>query len=95
MTRLDEPHVIGGFDRVQGEVRVTAQVDHVLGPNEKVSVIRVLRGVPPTPLEMNTIRDALKSNMLNAAEAMGMTLSEDDIEVSHPTVVVRTLAIWK
>jgi hypothetical protein len=95
MTRLDEPNVIGGFDRVQGEVRVIAQVDHVLRPDERESVIRVLKGVPPTPLEMTTIRDALKDNMLQAASGFGLTLSEADVEVSHPTVVVRTLAIWK
>lgn len=95
MTRLDDVHVIGGFDRVQGEVRVAAQVDQILGPSEKVSVIRVLKGVPPTPLELNTIREALRGNLLGAAEGMGISLREDDIEVSHPTVVVKTLAMWK
>jgi len=94
MARLDENYVIGGFDRVQGEYHVIAQVDRVLRNDEQVSVIRVLRDVPPTPLEMNTIKTALK-NMVSAAGNMGLSLNEDDLEVSHPTVVVRSLAIYK
>jgi hypothetical protein len=92
--RLDDQYVIGGLDNIQGRFSVIAQVDTLLDGDERVSAIRVLRDVPPTPLEVETAREAL-TEMIEAATGLGVQMNEQDITFSSPAVLIRPLAIYK
>jgi hypothetical protein len=92
--RLDEQYIIGGLDNIQGRFTVVAQVDTLLDGDDKVSAIRVLRDVPPTPLEIETAREAL-TEMIEVAGELGVQMDEQDITYSSPAVLIRPLAIYK
>lgn len=94
LARLDERFMIGGLDAVEGEYTVIAQVDSVLREDEQVSIIRLLRDAPPTPIEIETVTEGVLK-MADAAKEMGVELGEGDVTFSHPTVLVRPLAIYR
>ena len=59
-----------------------------------VSAIRILRDVPPTPIEIQTSREAFM-HLIEPAKELGVTITEDDITFSRPTILIRPLAIFK
>jgi hypothetical protein len=91
---LDDKFLIGGLDNVQGRFTVVAQVDTTLEDENTVSAIRILRDVPPTPMEIQTSREAF-THLIEPAKELGVTITEDDITFSHPTILIRPLAIFK
>ena len=84
-----------GWGGVDGPFAVIAQVEAVLAKPDEVSAIRVIRDAPPTPLEMKVIGDAMSGPFSEAAEAMGVRITEDDIKYRHPAVIVHPIAIFR
>lgn len=97
VARLDEKFVIGGLDWAEGTFTVVAQVDALLRPGQEESVIRVIRDVPPTPKEVETITEAMSHFVEPSKESaqLGVEMLPSDLTFSHPTVVVRPIAIYK
>ncbi len=89
---LEENYVVGGLDNVRGGFTVVAQVDSVLDKGERVSVIRVLSDVPPTPKEIEVAEESMSHFIDNE---LGVELTDDDLTFSHPVVIVRPLAVYK
>jgi hypothetical protein len=94
VARLDEKYVVGELDNIEGRFSVIAQVDALLGAGDKESVVRVVRDVPPTPMEIETVTSAMRGFGEAGAE-LGVIVSEDDLTFSTPTVIVRPIAVWK
>lgn len=92
--RLDESFVVSSLAEVQGEFTVVAQVDALLAKGEKLSAIRVLADVPPTPLEIQALEDG-REHFSGTSEQLGVDLTDEDFVYGYPTVVVRPLAIFK
>lgn len=94
VARLDEQYLVSGLQAVEGEYTIIAQVEALLNPGEKVPSIRVIRDTPPTPMETNTITDALQ-NMIQPAAELGVEVTEADITLEHPTVIMHPIAIFR
>lgn len=83
-----------GLDAAEGTFTVVAQVDALLRPGQKESVIRVIRDVPPTPKEIETITEAM-TNFIGPSKELGVEMLAEDLTFTHPTVVMRPIAIYR
>ena len=92
--RLDEQYLVGGTEFVDGEFTIIGQVESLIGKSEVVPAIRVLREVPPTPLETQMMADGLKELVAPAA-GLGLVISEDDLSLTYPGVVLHPIAIYR
>ena len=94
VARLDEKFIIGGLDSAEASFRVVAQVDVILRPGQQESLIRVIRDVPPTPKEVETITEAM-SHFVEPSKELGVEMLAEDLTFSHPAGLVRPIAIYK
>ncbi|MEP6665519.1 MAG: hypothetical protein ABJA81_03630, partial [Nocardioidaceae bacterium] len=94
VARLDERYVIGGMGAVEGEWTVIGQIESVLAEDEHVSAIRIIRDVPPTPKETETIEEAL-NHFVEPSLAMGVEVLPGDISIQYPAVIVHPIAIYR
>lgn len=94
VARLDEKYIIGGLDAVEGTFTIVAQVDSILKEEQEESVIRIIRDVPPTPKEVEVIIEAM-SHFIEPSRQLGVEMSSSDMMFTHPTVLMRPIAIYK
>lgn len=94
VARLDEQYMVSPAESLEGRYTVIGQVEQLLHEGESTSVIRVLRDVPPTPLEVTTISEAM-THMFQPALGLGIEAGPDDINIPSPAVVVRPIAIFR
>lgn len=92
--RLRETFIVGGTQAIEGDYTVVAQVESLIGPDGAVPAIRVIRDVPPTSMETKTITEAL-ANFITPAQALGVDISDKDINLQHPGVIVHPIAIYR
>jgi hypothetical protein len=93
--RIAEPFLLRGLGELDGQFTIVAQVESMLGEQEQVSAIRVIRDAPPTPLETQVIADAMRSFSGPASEGVGVVVEDQDIMYRHPAVVIRPIAIYR
>lgn len=94
LARLDDEYIVSPKEAIEGTYKVIAQVDQILSGEQSLSAIRVVRDVPPTPVEVKTISEAL-ANFKESAEALGVIINDDDITVPAPAVLVRPIAVFR
>jgi hypothetical protein len=94
VARFDEKYIIGGLDNAEGRFTVIAQVDTLLQQGERESAIRIMREVPPTPKEIETVHEAML-NFVEPAKELGVELDETDLAIPYPAVIVRAIAVYK
>ena len=92
--RLSEEYLVGGTQLVEGEFVVIAQVEQLIDEGTAVPAIRVLRETPPTPMETETITNALQ-NFIEPAAALGVVVTPGDITLEYPGVLVHPIAIYR
>ncbi|MGW6129016.1 DUF6414 family protein [Cellulomonas sp. NPDC055163] len=92
--RLEEQYIVGGTQALEGEYTVVAQVEMLIAESGSVPAVRVLRDVPPTPLEITTINNALKG-FIEPASGLGVEVDESDLTLSHPGIIVHPIAIFR
>lgn len=92
--RLSEPYIVGGTQAIEGEYTVVAQIESLIGGDEAVPAIRVIRDVPPTPMETETITNALRG-FIEPSRELGVEISDSDITLRHPGVLVHPIAIFR
>ncbi len=81
-------------DDVLGEVTIIAQVERILDEGQDHQVIRLLRGGPATPLERNAIEETLPG-LVDALNEMSIDISEDDIVVHGPALLLRAICAYR
>jgi hypothetical protein len=91
---LQDPYLIGDRENMEGTFTVIAQVSSLLEGDHVLSMVRVIRDVPPTPAEVATISEAML-HFVEPAKELGVDLDESDINVTAPGVVVRPIAIYQ
>ncbi|MGI8667676.1 MAG: DUF6414 family protein [Jatrophihabitans sp.] len=92
--RLDEQYIVTSGDTIEGRYTVIAQVEQLLAEGQTLSAIRVIRDVPPTPMETKTINDAM-TGMIEPAKELGVEISAADISIPAPAVIVRPIAVFR
>ena len=94
IARLDETFMLSPKEGINGVYKVIAQVDEILREGDEISAVRILREVPPTAMEIETIGEALR-NFIEPAKDLGVEITEHDLLVPHPAVVLRPIAIYR
>lgn len=94
VARLDETFMLSPKEGINGSYKVIGQVDEILREGDEVSAIRILRDVPPTPMETSTIREAL-GVFIEPAKELGVEVDDEDFSVSYPAIVVRPIAVFR
>lgn len=91
---LRDEYVIGDRESLEGTYTVVGQVSRLLSDADVVSTIRIVRDVPPTPLEVATINEAM-AHFIEPARELGVEIDESDINIAAPAVLVRPIAIFQ
>ncbi|MFH7324498.1 hypothetical protein [Aeromicrobium sp. JJY06] len=91
---LEAPYIVGGLENAEGRFTVIGQVDSLLGPDDKVSAVRILKDSPATPMEIDTMTEAVK-HMQEGAEGLGVFIGDDDITFTSPAVMIRPIAVFR
>lgn len=94
LARLEEQYLTRGLEHINARFTVVGQVEAVLGDTENESVIRILRDVPPTPAETTAVSQAL-TELIEPAKELGVELSQEDLNFTSPSIVLRPLAIFR
>jgi hypothetical protein len=94
VARLDEQYLLDPKEEMGGTYRVIGQVDRLLEEGEEYSAIRVIRDVPPTPMEIATVSEAL-GTFIEPALELGITLSAADLSFPAPAVMLRPIAVYR
>jgi len=89
---LQDRYLIGGHENMEGTFTVVGQVAALLSDSEVESPIRIIRDVPPTQSEVDTINEALR-NLIAPVRELGVEMDEDDITIKSPAVMLRPVAI--
>jgi hypothetical protein len=95
VARLEEEYFVAGLDRAVGSFTVIGQVDALLAGEERLSIIRIMTGSPPTKAELDLVPVALEHFRDPAKELMGIDLTDADFVHRTPTVVIKPLAIFR
>lgn len=74
--------------------KTLAQVDRVVAPDDCVLAVRVLHNAAVSTIEREAIEAAARDLTGGMAE-IGIPLTEDDIVMRGPLVVLRPLCIWR
>lgn len=94
IARLDETYMLSPKDGINGVYKIIAQVEEILRDGDELSAIRILRDVPPTLMEVETISEALR-NFIEPAKELKVEITEEDISVPSPAIVVRPIAVFR
>lgn len=94
IARLDENYILDGSTGLEGEYTLIAQVEQLVDENYPVPIARVVRDIPPTPKETETMTSAL-GNFQESATALGVEITEDDLTIAHPAVILKPIALYR
>jgi hypothetical protein len=94
VARLDEEYMLDPKEGMGGTYKVIGQVDQVLSEGDEYSAIRIIRDVPPTPMEIETISETL-SNFIEPSKDLGVEMTADDHTIPAPAVLLRPIAIFR
>lgn len=86
--------LIGPLGRLGGEYSVVGQVVRVIGANDEFPAMRLMQDVPPTPLEVDTMKEALQG-FDEGAKAMKMEVSEGQATIQGPALWIEPIAIFR
>jgi hypothetical protein len=75
---------------VVGEVTVVAQVERILDEDDSFHVVKMLRGAPTGTLERTALEEQLPA-MIEAIAGLGIPVSQDDVFISGPALLLRAI----
>lgn len=70
------------------------QVVQKVNEGEEYPVLRLTRDVPPTPFEIDTLKDAVQ-HFVEPAKAMGVQIEASESVVKGPLLVIKPIAIYR
>ncbi|MFZ3022081.1 MAG: hypothetical protein WA090_08210, partial [Candidatus Nanopelagicaceae bacterium] len=91
VARLEDPYLVRGTQAVQGRYTIIGQVEELISANKSVPALRVFKDTPPTIAEIKVIQEGMEG-FKESAEALGITISDQDINIAHPGVVIHPIA---
>lgn len=100
---ISEPQVLGHLEdnffvssreAIEGRYRVIAQVDRKFEGSTTAPAVRVLRDVPATPQEIQTVQEAL-AGFAEPASALGISVTEKETNIAAPAVMMHPIAVWR
>ena len=86
--------LVGKFGQFGGEYTVVAQVDRIIGKDEELPALRLTQEVGPTPLEIESIKEAMRE-FIEPAKTMGVVITEDEATIKGPALWLEPIAIYR
>ena len=86
--------MIGQVGQLSGEYVVIGQVDHVLPVGEELPTLRLTRDAPPTPIELEALREVVQ-HFVEPAKALGVSISKSDASIQGPALWLTPVAIFR
>ncbi|SKK56260.1 Uncharacterised protein [Mycobacteroides abscessus subsp. bolletii] len=93
-TQLRTDWMIGGLGDLAGTFTLIGQVDRILPSEQSIPALRLTNEVPPTLLEITSLKDALTA-FTESAEQFGLEWSDNEAEVIGPALIARPIAIYR
>jgi hypothetical protein len=91
---VSQKWLIGRLGQLGGKFGVVGQVVQIIDDDDEYPVIRLTKDVPPTPLEINTLKDAV-SHFVEPAKALGVEVETEESVIRGPVLVIKPIAIYR
>ena len=92
---IQESNLLVPLDDFGGKATFVAHVDRILGPDEEIMALRLLRNSPLLPMEQTGVRDAVPGLVKNLERPTGINATEEDFILGKPAVLLRPVCIFK
>jgi hypothetical protein len=91
---ISKKWLIGRMGQLGGTFGVVGQVIQIVGAGEEYPVLRLTKDVSPTPLEINTLKDAVQ-HFVEPAKDLGVDVKASESVVQGPLLVIKPIAIYR
>jgi hypothetical protein len=91
---LSDEWMIGRIGRLAGEYTIIAQVDQILNEDQELPTLRLTNDSPPTPLELNILREIVEG-FIEPAREMGVEVTTAEAAITGPALWVTPIAIYR
>jgi hypothetical protein len=91
---LSRRWIVGQVGNLSGRYTAVAQVDRIAQAGDELPTLRLIRDVPPTALELDTLREMV-GNFIEPAKTVGVELTENESTVTGPAVWLTPVAIFR
>lgn len=91
---IQESNLLVPLDDFGGRATFVAHVDRILGPDEEIMALRLLRNSPLLPMEQTGVRDAIPGLVKNLND-LGINATEEDFILGKPAVLLKPVCIFK
>lgn len=86
--------LIGSLGQFGGQYSVIAQVERVVPAGDELAALRLIRDVPPTPMEISSLREAT-AHFNEPGAGLGVTLPDDAVTIAGPALWLDPIAIFR
>lgn len=86
--------LIGRLGQLGGAFGVVGQVVQIVDEGEEYPVLRLTKDVSPTPLEIQTLKDAVQ-HFVEPAKGLGVEVEASESVIQGPVLVVKPIAIYR
>lgn len=86
--------MIGDLGHLSGQYNIVGQVEHVLQEGEELPALRIIRGAPSTPREVDILKEAVPG-FSEPAKAFGLSVSDSDAGIKGPALWPDPIAIFR
>ncbi len=86
--------LIGRIGQLGGTFGIVGQVVQVIADGEEYPVLRLTKDVSPTPLEINTLKDAVQ-HFVEPAGELGVDVEAEESVLKGPVLVIKPIAIYR
>jgi hypothetical protein len=91
---LDNNWLISGLGRLDGIYTVVAQVDMVLGEDDRWPTVRLTKDAPVTKMERDTLTQVV-TNFKEPAAGLGVVIEDNASELRGPALLLRAIAVYR
>lgn len=91
---VQERFLLVPLDEFSGRATFVAQVDRILGQDDEVLAVRLLRNAPQLSMEREGLVEALP-DLIDGMREVGIEVGEADFFLSEPAVLLKPICIYK
>jgi hypothetical protein len=91
---ISEKWLIGRLGQLGGTFGIVGQVVELVDVGDEYPVLRLTKDVPPTSLEMQTLKDSVE-HFVEPAKGLGIDIESEASVVRGPALVIEPIAIFR
>lgn len=94
LVSVSKEWLIGRLGELRGCFELIGQVVEIVPEDEEYPVMRLTKEVAPTPLEIQTLKNAVEQ-FVEPAKALGVNVEPGESVISGPALIVKPIAIYR